>query len=85
MSEEKRNRILAAVTVNVILLIAILASVCIYQLVVMVNLNKMKNDLEDSILYYETMTDKNNATLDYYKTEEGLLDKAYEYGFVMGK
>ncbi len=85
MSEEKRNRILAAVTVNVILLIAILASVCIYQLVVMVNLNKMKNDLEDSILYYETMTDKNNSTLDYYKTEEGLLDKAYEYGFVMGK
>ena len=85
MSEEKRNRILAAVTVNVILLIAILASVCIYQLVVMVNLNKMKNDLEDSILYYETMTDKNKSTLDYYKTEEGLLDKAYEYGFVMGK
>lgn len=85
MTEEKRNRLIAAVTVNVILLIAILAAVCIYQLVEMVALKKSKKEIQDKINYYQTETEKNEKTLEYYKSEEGLLDKAYEYGFVFGK
>lgn len=85
MTEEKRNRLIAAVTVNVILLIVILAAVCIYQLVEIVTLNNMKKDINAKIDTYQTETNKNSQTLDYYKSEEGLLDKAYEYGFVFGK
>lgn len=85
MTEEKRNRLVAAVTVNVILLIVILAAVCIYQLVEIVTLNNLKKDINAKIDTYQTETNKNSQTLDYYKSEEGLLDKAYEYGFVFGK
>lgn len=85
MTEEKRNRLIAAVTVNVILLIVILAAVCIYQLVEIVSLKNMKEDINERINNYQTETEKNEKTLEYYQSEEGLLDKAYEYGFVFGK
>ena len=84
MTEEKRNRLIAAVTVNVILLIVILAAVCIYQLVEIVSLKNMKEDINERINNYQTETEKNEKTLEYYQSEE-LLDKAYEYGFVFGK
>ena len=85
MTEEKRNRLIAAVTVNVILLIAILAAVCVYQLVEMVVLRNNKKSMQSKIGYYQTETEKNEKTLNYYKSEEGLVDLAYEYGFVFGK
>lgn len=85
MTEEKRNRLIAAVTVNVILLIVILAAVCIYQLVEIVSLKNMKEDINERINNYQTETEKNEKTLEYYQSEEGLLDKAYEYGFVFGR
>ncbi len=85
MTEEKRNRIIAAATVNVILLIVILAAVCIYQLVELSVLKKNKQVIEERINFYQHETEKNEKTLDYYKSEEGLLDKAYEFGFVFGK
>lgn len=85
MTEEKRNRLIAAVTVNVILLIAILAVVCIYQIVEMVTLSNLKKEIQKQIDHYQTETDKTERTLDYYKSEEGLLDKAYEFGWVSGK
>ena len=85
MTEEKRNRLLAAVTVNVILLIAVLAAVVIYQLVEITSISRRRADIEKQIDYYQTQTDLAQNTLDYYKSYEGLLDKAYEYGFVFGK
>lgn len=85
MTEEKRNRFVAAITVNVIILIAILAVVCIYQIVELVTLNNLKKDLNEKLEYYQTETDKNEKTLEYLKSEEGKLDKAYEFGFVSGK
>ena len=81
MTEEKRNRLIAAATVNLILLIAILAVVCIYQIVQLVTLNNMKGEIQDQIKYYQTETDKNEKTIDYYKSEEGLIDLAHKYGF----
>ncbi|HBN12741.1 MAG TPA: hypothetical protein DD415_03905 [Clostridiales bacterium] len=85
MNEEKRNRILAAVTVNVILLIVILAAVVIYQLVEITSISRRRAQIEDKIAVYRTQTENAQNTLDYYKSYEGLLDKAYEFGFVFGK
>lgn len=85
MTEEKRNRLIAAITVNVILLIVVLAAVCIYQLVTIVTLKSFARDLQQQIQYYDTEKEKLDHTLDYYKSEEGLFDLAYKYGFVFGK
>ena len=85
MTEEKRNRLIAAVTVNVILLIAILAVVCIFQILEMVKYNNLKLDIQERASYLYDETNKLNDALEYYKSDEGLLDKAYEFGFVFGK
>ncbi|MDE7440455.1 MAG: hypothetical protein K2N23_08115 [Clostridia bacterium] len=85
MTEEKRNRIIAAVTVNVILLIAILAAVVIYQIIKIQIVKRNRDDIVNQIKYYQTETDKNEKTLEYYKSYEGLIDKAYEFGYVFGK
>lgn len=84
MTEEKRNRIIAAVTVNVILLIAILAAVIIYQLIEIKIVSRNRDEIIDKIQYYQTQTEKNENTLEYYKSYEGLVDKAYEFGYVFG-
>lgn len=85
MTEEKRNRLIVAGTINVILLIIILAATCIYQLVTMVTLTSYAKDLQQKVQYYNTESDKMDRTLEYYKSEEGLYDLAYKYGFVFGK
>ncbi len=82
MNEEKRNRLLAAVTVNAILLLVILAAVVIYQLVEISFLAGRRNDLQDQIEEYILKTENAEESLDYYKSQEFLIDKAYEYGFM---
>lgn len=85
MTQEKRNRIISAVTVNAVLLIFILAAVAVYQIVEMTVVKRRYKNLKNQYDTYITQTDNINATLDYYKSEEGLLDKAYEYGWVFQK
>lgn len=84
MTEEKRNRIIAAVTVNVILLIAVLAAVIIYQLIFIKIASRERDDLKTQIKSYEDKIDKDNKTYEYYTTYDGLVDLAYQYGFVFG-
>ena len=84
MTDEKRNRIIAAVTVNVILLIAVLAAVIIYQLIFIKIASRERDDLKTQIKSYEDKIDKDNKTYEYYTTYDGLVDLAYQYGFVFG-
>ncbi len=84
MTEEKRNRIIAAITVNVILLIAVLAAVIIYQLIFIKIGERTRNDLKTQIKSYEDKIDINNKTYDYYTSYDGLVDLAYQYGFAFG-
>ena len=46
MKSQKRDRIVAAVTVNVVLLLVILVGVMVYQLVTIFVLNKNKDEIE---------------------------------------
>ena len=85
MTEEKRNRIIAAVTVNVILLIAILVAVVVYQLVQIKIVSRKRDDILTKIEYLEQETKKEQNSLDYWQSQEGLEDLAYEYGFVHGR
>ncbi len=63
---------------------AILVAVVIYQLVDLTVISRRKNDIKKQIEYYRTETEKNEKTLEYYQSYDGLLDKAYQYGFVFG-
>ena len=55
------------------------------QLVEITSISRRRAQIEDKIAVYRTQTENAQNTLDYYKSYEGLLDKAYEYGFVFGK
>lgn len=85
MTDEKRNRIIAAVTVNVILLIVILASVLIYQLVQIKIVSRRRDDIINRIEQIERETDRENNSLEYWQSHEGLEDLAYEFGFAYGR
>ncbi len=85
MTEERRNRIIAAVTVNVILLIAILAAVIIYQIIEIKIVSRNREEIIDKIKDYQQAIESIENSLDYWQSYEGLLDKAYELGFVFGK
>ena len=81
MTDEKRNRIIAAVTVNGILLIAILAAVIIYQVIQITIVKRNKNDILNRIEKLEEETKKEEKSLNYWKSQEGLEDLYYEYYF----
>ena len=85
MADEKRNRIVAAVTVNLIILVAILAAVIVYQLVQITIVSRNKNAIINEIKRLEQQTESEQKNLDYWQSQSGLEDLAYQYGFVYGK
>lgn len=85
MNDDKRNRMLVAITVNVIILVVILAAVIIYQLAVIGVTSKKEQQLKQDIQEILDKKSDDEKTLEYYKSQEGLLDLAYKYGFVFGK
>ncbi len=85
MTQEKRNRIISAVTVNLVILIFVLAAVAVWRIVDLTVVYRRYKNLKAQYTEYIEKTDNINATLDYYKSAEGLLDKAYEFGWVFQK
>ena len=85
MADEKRNRIIAAVTVNGIILIAILAAVIIYQIVQITLVKHNKNAIVKEIERLEQQIGSEETNLDYWQSKSGLEDLAYQYGWVYGK
>ena len=85
MTEEKRNRMIVAITVSVIILITFLTFVVGYQLLKISKLSKNKKDLLRDIQNFQQMTEKEQNNLDYWQSRAGLEDLAYQYGFVYGK
>ena len=85
MADEKRNRIIAAVTVNLIILIAILAAVIIYQVAQITIVKRNKKDISNKIERLQKLTETEETNLEYWQSQSGLEDLAYQYGFVYGK
>ena len=78
VDEQRRIRMAAAITVNVILLIAILTAVIIYQLIAIGLGNGQRKALEKELNEYEQLVEQEQKNLDYLKSEQFLLDKAFE-------
>ena len=84
MNESKRNKMVAAITVNVIILIAVLVAVVVYQLVDIYVLTSRRDKLRAEITDIQQKIENTQDTLEYYKSESYLLDKAFELGYVFG-
>ncbi len=84
MTEEKRNRLTAAITVAAILLIVVLAAVIIYQLIDIAILTDRRDEIKSQINDYEKKIENADTSLEYYQSRDYLLDKALEFGFVYG-
>ena len=78
MKDEKRNRIFAAVTVNVILLIVTLAAVVIYQLAVIIDATRKKEQIQTEIARLEQEINDKKGELDFYQSLELLEDEQYK-------
>lgn len=81
MTEEKRNRIVAAVTVSVVLLIIILVAIVVYQLVILSSMRRQKREIENQIAYLQEQTDKEEQTLEDLQSDWYLQQKLVEHGY----
>ena len=82
MNESKRNKLIAAVTVNVVILIAVLVAVVIYQLVNICVLTKRRDRLQAEVTTINKEIENMEVSLEYYKSKDYLMDKALELGYV---
>ena len=81
MNEQKRNRIAAAITVNVILLIVVLVAVIIYQLVYMSIVSSKKKQIEAEIAYYKQQIANGEIDLETLQSDDYLMSLALKYCF----
>ena len=70
MDEQKKNRLAAAVTVNVIILMVILVAVIIYQLVEIVGQNNEYKQLAREYEYYSRLLEDKKDELDFFESEQ---------------
>jgi len=82
VDEQKKNRIAAAVTVNVILLIFFLAVAAVYTLAEAVTKMKYAKELKEEIKRYEQLTENEEDYLEKLQSEEHLLYLALKNGYV---
>ena len=85
MDVQKRNRLIAAGTVATVLLLIVLVAIMIYQLVVIVDLNDRKKQLQEEYTRLEYEIENCEDNLDYYKDLDKLKDLAIKLGIVKGK
>ncbi len=81
MDALKKNRIAAAITVNAILLIIILAAVIIYQLSAIIFVKNQVEGTKSEIARYEQLLQDKKHDLDYLQTEQGLLNLLFQQGY----
>lgn len=85
MDGQKKNKIAAAITVNVIILAVILVCVLIYQLVEIVGLSKKRDAIKKEIAETQQMIEEKEQDLEYLQSEQYLLDLLFEQGYYFPK
>ena len=85
LTEQKKNRIAAAITVNAVILIVILVAVVIYQLAVIVRTANQVKQLEEEYERYEKLLKEGEIELDELEemlgSDQQLLYLALKNGY----
>ena len=84
MDVQKRNRLIAAGTVATVLLLIVLVAIMIYQLVVIVDLNDRKKQLQEEYTRLESEIDDYDNLLEYYEDLDKMKDLAIKLGIIGG-
>lgn len=82
MNVQKRNRLIAAGTVTVVLLLVVLVAILIYQLVAIVNLNNRKQQLQEEYEQLIEDIDQGRNDIEYYSNLENLFEFALGHGML---
>lgn len=82
MDIRKRNRLVAAGTVAIVLLLVVLVAIMIYQLVVIVQLKERRDQLKEEIDDINQQIEESEDLLDYYENLDNLFDLAIEQGII---
>ncbi|MCD8306762.1 MAG: hypothetical protein LUD51_00830 [Clostridia bacterium] len=81
ITEDKKNRLVAAITVAAVVLIVIFIAVIIYQMVEMVVIKNRKQDIEDQITELEGKIAAGQDDLEYLQSEEYLKEYLLRNGY----
>ena len=88
LTEQKKNRIVAAVTANVVLLIVILVAVVVYQLAVIVRTARLKTELQRQITEYEYLIEEGKLTQEELErilsSDKAMFEFALKNGYIPG-
>ena len=85
MDTRKRNRLVAAGTVAIVMLLFVLVALMIYQLVVIVKLKERRDQLKEEIDDINQQIEESEDLLDYYENLDNLFDLAIEQGIIGSK
>jgi Tfp pilus assembly protein PilN len=81
MNDTKRNRIIAAVTVNAVLLVVIIVAVLIYQIVEISILSSRKKELQEEYTRLSQQLEESEDFLEREDLEDQLLIIAIQLGY----
>ncbi|MCD8285709.1 MAG: hypothetical protein LUD50_00560 [Clostridia bacterium] len=81
ITEDKKNRLIVAITVAAVVLIVIFIAVIIYQMVEMVYIKNRKKDIQDQIDYYQEQIDNSEDELEILQSEEYLKEYLMKQGY----
>lgn len=85
MREEKRNKIVAAITVNAVLLVFILVAIIIAQIVQISVLNRRKHDILSAKYAYAEELKNSNELMEKLETDMEFYEWFMEYVDVYGE
>lgn len=81
MNESKIKRLIVAITVGAVLLLAILLCILVYQLIsIGIEKNKL-DELEEEIAIYKALTKEETKTLEARQKQFWIIRRAYELGY----
>ena len=80
MNEEKRNRLIAAIVVNAVILVFIIVSVIIYQIVQICVLSARKKELMEQYSALAAELEEDNSFLSRLETDEEFREIIIELG-----
>ena len=82
MDGQKKNRIVAALTVNAVILLVILVAALIYTMSAIVIKAKYVKELQAEIARYKQLIDEGEKTLEDMQSDQHLLYLALKAGYV---